>query len=228
MNFFGHAVVARWVRREPRFVLGAMLPDFASMCRARFSQVGDPQVAAGVEFHHRTDGVFHATPTFLALQREALEALEAEGVGYGPARAVAHVGVELAIDGELLADEGACADYLQAVAALPTVDVSCSRGQPRFDAMAARATDFGLPDDYRSPRRVAERLERILAPRPRLAFANGDVDRVARWLERARPGIAGRIEALLDEVRAGLSVDTPARDRAILPHPSSRVRSRGT
>jgi hypothetical protein len=38
MNFFGHAKVALWRGDAAGFVLGAMLPDFASMAGTRSSR----------------------------------------------------------------------------------------------------------------------------------------------------------------------------------------------
>ena len=67
MNFFGHAVVATWHATEPRFVLGAMLPDFAAMIRARPPAARDPELARGIALHHATDEVFHDAPTFREL-----------------------------------------------------------------------------------------------------------------------------------------------------------------
>src|SRR5690606_31275930 len=51
MNFFGHACVAARVDSDPRVLLGAMLPDFASMSRTRLAGSEDPAVAAGIALH---------------------------------------------------------------------------------------------------------------------------------------------------------------------------------
>src|SRR4029079_14058794 len=71
VNFFGHALVASWRSRAPAFALGAMLPDFASMCRARVEVVGHADLAAGVDWHHETDRVFHAAGAFRRLVADA-------------------------------------------------------------------------------------------------------------------------------------------------------------
>ena len=75
MNFFGHAVVAGWFEGDPRYVLGSMLPDFASMSGTRLNPVEQPEVAAGVALHHRTDDAFHGAPSFLHLMTFARERL---------------------------------------------------------------------------------------------------------------------------------------------------------
>jgi len=54
MNFFGHTVLA--VRRggDPSFVLGAMLPDFATMIRARPPRPEHTGIGAGMQFGEPT------------------------------------------------------------------------------------------------------------------------------------------------------------------------------
>lgn len=206
MNFFGHATVAGWLCSDPRWVLGAMLPDFASMCRARLRGAADPVVAAGIALHHATDDAFHGAPSFLALYASGTEALEAAGVGRGAARAVAHIGTELLLDGFLLDDEAACAAYLEAVA-LPHEPLGLAfrdQGAARFAELAARVREHGLPEDYRRPERVAARLEQILARRPRLALTPADRPAVVAHLERAQAEIGRLVPQLLGEVRAGL------------------------
>lgn len=188
-------------------VLGAMLPDFASMSRARLRAVGDPHVEAGVALHHATDDVFHGAETFVALNAHGVDALEAAGLGRGPARAVAHVGIELLLDGLLLDDPPLEAAYLEAVA-LPVAELELSfhrDGAARFEALQERLQSHGLPDDYRWPDRVALRLEQILARRPRLALSPADRPRVVRFLEDARGLLVDRLPTLLAEVDEGLA-----------------------
>ncbi|MBX3268834.1 MAG: hypothetical protein KF729_01150 [Sandaracinaceae bacterium] len=218
MNFFGHAAVAAWTSDEPRWVLGAMLPDLVSMCRARIADVEDEAVRAGVALHHRTDDAFHGAPTFVALQRDGIDALEAAGVGRGAARAVAHVGPELLIDGLLLDDPAACAAYAGAVAFEGALGLRFARGGERFEALRREAATRGLPNDLRAPPAVAARLERVLARRPRLALVAADAAPVTRWLAGARVRLERDLGRLLEEVHARLhAVDTEASARAILP-----------
>lgn len=107
MNYFGHAVVAFEHRPDPAFVLGAMLPDLLPMWErplGRKSAWATPVPGAvrdGIAFHHRTDAIFHACPTFSLLSKEALSLTRAAGVRKGPARAMAHLVVELCIDADL-------------------------------------------------------------------------------------------------------------------------------
>src|SRR5690606_22101883 len=113
--YFGHAAVASWApapgpdpgaQASGGRVLGAMLPDFATMSRARLAEASDVEVAGGIALHHETDRVFHHLPAVLALMRELDERLERAGCARGPRRAVAHIGVELLLDG-VLVDENA-------------------------------------------------------------------------------------------------------------------------
>ncbi len=206
MNFFGHATVAAWLSPDPRWVLGAMLPDFASMSRARLFGAEDAVVEAGVALHHATDDAFHGAPSFLELYARGAEALEAAGVGRGAARAVAHVGTELLLDGLLLDDPEAARCYRAAVA-LPREPLGLrfrDGGAARFAALDARLREHDLPEDYRSPERVALRLEQILARRPRLAFAPDERPAVVAYLERTQGTLVHAAPRLMAEVRRGL------------------------
>ena len=91
MNYFGHTVLA--VRRggDRAFVLGAMLPDFATMIRARPPRTAHADIDSGMQFHRRTDDVFHRSAVFRQLTQEAVVWLSARGVRSGSALAVAHV-----------------------------------------------------------------------------------------------------------------------------------------
>ena len=128
------------------------------------------------------------------------------------------MGLELLLDGLLLDDSATCASYLEAVSLPGDWGVRLRRGEERFARLRERVVEHGLPEDYRYPDRVADRLQRILAPRPRLAFSPGDEAPVRRWLEATRPTLSRRLDELLGELSRGLSgVDTAARPRAILP-----------
>lgn len=196
-----------------------MLPDFLSMSRARLDNVSDPTIAEGIAFHHRTDDAFHQAGAFVELQAEGITALEASGVGRGTARAVAHVGLELLLDGFLMENEPACVGYLEAVKLEGDLGLSFRRGGERFETLRARVPRYGLPTVYQTPEGVAEQLRKILAHRPRLAFSATDAPKVIAWLSEVRPAWLARAGMLLEEVAAGVGVDTASRARAILPHP---------
>lgn len=206
MNFFGHAVVAGWFESEPHFVLGSMLPDFATMSGTRLSGVADPRVAAGVALHLRTDDAFHAAPAFLTLCAAAHRALEERGVGWGTARAVAHVGTELLLDGVLLARHASepYVDALDAAHALRDNDPQAITFRDQglgFGMLLARLRDAGPPHAYQQPERVAEFLERALARRPRLCFQSGDRERVAEAMHLLAPDVEQLSSDLMNHLR---------------------------
>ncbi len=202
-------MVARWEHDDPRFVLGAMLPDFVQMCGARLGDVTDPVIEAGIACHHRTDGVFHDAPSFIALCRDARAQLRASGVGRATTLAAAHVGVELLLDGAWVEQPRVNAAYLDAMAhtaALPATTLGLATGEAsrRFAVLCERLREAGSPRAYRDPAEVGHRLTRILARRPRLAPAPGDEDRLVRWAVDAQPLVARRAPVLREEVRDGL------------------------
>lgn len=213
MNFFGHAAVAAWRDASPPFLLGAMLPDFCSMARARLVEVSHPAVSAGVDLHHRTDAIFHGTPTFVGICRNSVRELTGLGVARGSARAVAHIGAELFLDGVLVGGEATSAAreaYPEALAQAredrlgQDLRFRDPEGARRFHHVRARLEAWGIPDGYGDPEFVGDRLVGALRTRPRLALTPEDESRVRRWLPGAKLQVVARAPQLLDEVRAGL------------------------
>jgi hypothetical protein len=211
VNFFGHALVASWQSGEPAFALGAMLPDFASMCGMRLEAALHDEAAAGVDCHHATDTVFHRLEPFARAVAEIAEELMRRGVARGPARGVAHVGFELCLDGALLDEAGGAAAYRDALAAGADPRVqgalrwSAADGSERWRSLCARLVAHGLPVEYRDPIRVAERVERILARRPLLALSPAGAAIVAREMPAVAVRVARATPRLLDQLRAELT-----------------------
>jgi hypothetical protein len=191
VNFFGHATLAARRSNDPRFVLGAMLPDLVSMAGVRIAEAKDPVLAAGIALHHETDARFHGAPIFTELCRSANEELQAAGVGRATARAVGHVGSELLLDGILSYDMIARGAYERSLAHSvrePMEHALTLRGEAttqQLQALLERLHRAPLPEGYREPSFVLDRLQTILARRPRLAFRSGDLEPTQRWLERA-------------------------------------------
>lgn len=206
MNFFGHAVVAGWHSSEPAFVLGAMLPDLAEILSARLGRAKDPRIASGVRCHLATDRCFHRSEVFRALESGALVELAARGVGKGPRRGVAHIGVELLIDDELALDEGArrifraALDWAAQGGADDAVEWCTASDPPALGGLCARLLEVGRVHERLTPERLASRLARILAHRPRLALEPRDVDAIARWAYGAAPEVARRTPELIAEL----------------------------
>lgn len=210
MNFFGHAVVASWEERTPGFVLGAMLPDLATMSGARLVEVGSPELRAGVDLHHRTDRTFHAAPRFVALCREATRSLLARGLARGSARAVGHVGVELLLDGWLVREHAAGEAYAAGLRCGRDQELgrhirwSDGTGRARWNLTRWRLERHGPPLDYRDPKVVSSRLERMLRDRPRLALDGRGLDITARYLPELQQRVHAHAEPLIAELRERL------------------------
>lgn len=208
MNFIGHAKVALWTgHAPPGFVLGAMLPDFASMAGIRLGDVAAPEVAAGVSLHLRTDDVFHAAAPFVGLMQGAVEALTGRGVARGPARAVGHIGVELLIDGELVREREVGDAYLSALetfARLPSDSFAALDTAP-MQRLRTRLIDHGIPYDYERPQAVTSRLVHILAGRPRLALSAEAQAVVGSIMPDLQARVRERLPELLEAVRHGLA-----------------------
>ncbi len=208
MNFLGHAVIASEYDRDDRFVLGAMLPDFASMVGLRLAEIRDPSVASGVALHHETDAVFHATPTFVELVNTTTAELREAGVRRGPARAVGHIGVELLLDGWWVRGHGVPAEYERALEIAPSVESQLSwRAEAPKDVLARacrRLQELEIAAGYADPALVTRRLERILSRRPRLAMDARDRGLIEDWTHDAVPRVAAVAPALWKEIRAGL------------------------
>lgn len=194
--------------------MGSMLPDFAGMLGARLGQVADPEVRAGVELHHRSDAAFHAAAVFLELVRSGRAELEALELRRGPARAVAHVGVELLLDATLADDDALAGRYVDALACADSVELPWSPlgVEARWKQLRERLRQLRLePERAQSPF-IAERVGRALAGRPRLALTAGEVERVASWIAVARPKVNEASNALWDELRQAM--DAPRLPRS--------------
>ncbi len=208
MNFFGHAAIATHFRREPGFVLGAMLPDFSTMIGARTPAVDHELVAAGVRFHHQTDEAFHDLEGFQRLSRSAFAFLSERGLGRGSARAVAHVGVELLLDEVLAEAEVPRSAYISALDVSRTAEIEASIAWPhdargRFGFLIERLLERGVPA-IPPAGLVVERLRRTLLPRPRLAFDVAESPLIEEWIVEARPSVVASGPALIEALIAKL------------------------
>lgn len=219
MNFFGHAVIAR--RKEvarggvrPEFVLGAMLPDFASMLRVRPPRADGRELREGILFHHATDEAFHGSESFLEFSRRASSFLLERGLSRGAARAVAHVGVELLLDAALAQENAANEAYLSALDAGLTNDVQGrinwegAAHELRFQQLCQNLKRRGPLQGDAAPELTADRLRNILAGRPRLALDDAGQSVVRDWVVAARPLILSRAPRLVLEVERRLETAT--------------------
>jgi hypothetical protein len=200
VNFFGHAAVATWSAPAsgppPGVVLGAMLPDFATMCGGRIAAADEADVTDGIALHHTTDAVFHQLPVVTGLMHELDEHLVHGGCARGPRRAVAHVGMELLLDGALLDEPAYRAPYLRGLSHDPALHWRDPDAAPRFAILLTRLRARGIPEDLRSPDAITTRLQHILSHRPLLAPSLDDLRAIRGALIAFKP----RLEVAADTV----------------------------
>jgi hypothetical protein len=210
VNFFGHAWVAAWFSEREPFVLGAMLPDFASVLGVAPPTSRHAELSAGIQLHHQTDRVFHDTAVFQGLEQRARAALAGAGVSKGARRALAHVGVEFLIDAELArqapdwsgftlalryGSSAGCAPELEWRPSTPG-----DTGE-RLARLCARLAAVEPPSDVA---RVAARLLAALSGRPRLRLQAEEMPLVRAWLAECAPEVSASMGPLLEELRCGL------------------------
>jgi acyl carrier protein phosphodiesterase len=211
VNFIGHATVALWTRTAPEFVLGSMLPDFAGMAGTRLARTErhavDDALAAGIALHHRTDDAFHGAPPFVDLLQETLDVLTSLGVPRGSARAVAHIGTEMLMDGELVRAPAVGHAYTLALAVERPLDALFvdADGGPRWARLRDRLRSYGVPYDYRDPDSVLRRLQVVLQSRPRLALDAASAPLVRAHLPALQRKVVIALPLLLESVREALA-----------------------
>jgi acyl carrier protein phosphodiesterase len=202
-------VVAQWQAEhagDHAFVLGTMLPDLTAMMGLRLTGVGEASVAAGVACHHSTDAAFHGCAPFVRMCHESVDKLTAAGVERGTARAVAHVGIELLLDGVLSRNSEAIDAYKGALAFAVERRLADTLTWPeeqraRMHVGLERLVRAPVPEGYREPGFVVDRLEYILARRPRLAIRPSDLPHVSARIAQLHDEIATVTPVLLDDVR---------------------------
>jgi hypothetical protein len=213
MNFFGHAALAthHFEATQPalppgavaKLCAGAMLPDFLGMLRLGRASVPDALVARGVAFHHRTDEVFHDLPPFLRLSRGAFAWLSERGLPRGPARAVAHVGIEMLLDEPLSDDARARAAY-RAALELPLgsfVELTTPAGAERLTELRMALAERARGSRRVSPEVVAQRIRRTLSGRPRLETDDAGQALLGKWVAHARPLVLAEAPEILARLR---------------------------
>jgi hypothetical protein len=221
VNVFAHVAVAAragGVDADDRFLLGAALSDLATFGGFRLlGRSPDDRITAGMAFHHRTDDAFHHHRWFRTRNRAAADALAGAGLPRGAARACAHVGVELLLDGALHRHADDRDRFARAVGTAPRlVDELGPLVYPErrpawvahLDELAAVVSERSLPP-YDDPPEVAARLHWICGRRPRLAFDRRLIPAVTEELARHHPSIRTSAGDLVDELAAGLAIPRP-------------------
>ena len=227
VNLVGHVAVA--TRRDgdasPGLLAGSMLPDLGSIARVRLMPAsagaapeGDAvrDLADGIALHHASDTAFHDLPWFHRHSRLLRDLLLEAGVDRGPARACAHAGLEMLLDGVLVTDPVVERSTDAAFGALTT------NGPIRDAAAAAVAPDDRVrwverldqigrsldPRAYASAPGIATRLHRMTQGRARIELRVEHVDHVAVALEAHRPVVVRDSAQVVDDVLAALDTAT--------------------
>lgn len=210
VNYFGHAAVASWFPGRGGLPLGAMLPDFSTMSGARIAGSDDEEVAAGITLHHATDAAFHKSPVVTGLMRELDKRLERGGCARGPRRAVAHIGVELLLDGVLVENEAYRDEYILALEYEAPLSWRNEGDAEKYEVLITRLRDYGVPMDLKKPEAIAHRMSRMLANRPLLAPSSQDMAVITVALIEHKPRVEIAAESVLRVLRAAL---LPAKNR---------------
>jgi hypothetical protein len=211
MNLGGHIAVARQLSTDPMVWLGAALPDVGAM--GRFNLLGEQpigSIAEGIALHHATDDVFHSHEWFKGHQSTLFGRLTAAGIRRGAARAVAHVGPELLLDGELLTNSGIKRDVNlgmgQLAAHLDAVELLVQPAKRTgWRTHLEHVVQRPAPSYFDDPYAVAQMLERILRNRPRLALDSEQVSKVGEILDEAHESIVSSSHGLVDDLAQMLS-----------------------
>jgi hypothetical protein len=159
--------------------------------------------------------VFHESEWFRATNRALRDALLDAGVGAGPARACSHAGVEMLLDGRLVADETVDVSARVVLDAVTTGAVALGPLAPddARDVWVERLQMIGSsldPARYGDARFVAERLHRMTQGRRRIELRADQVDTVTAALREFQPGIADAATDVVAQVRlAVFSQDVP-------------------
>jgi hypothetical protein len=216
VNFVGHIAAALETGHEHdrvRYLVGAALPDFAAMARIRLGPASDAALASGVALHHAADTVFHADSWFLDLERELREELSLEGLPAGAARACAHVGPELLLDGvviEQLEVRLAVGEVYEQLAQPPReiVEIVAGGERVRWRSELTAITARLDPAGYRNANVVARRLHAITSRRSRLSFDGSLIAVVAHRMRAIRPYVEATAAGVVERVAARIAPGT--------------------
>jgi hypothetical protein len=219
LNFLAHADVAHRVSGDrPGQLLGAMLPDLVVMAGVRLPAHLPGELDAGRLLHHAVDDVFHGHAVFREGVGAIRRRLSSGGLGTGPARAAAHVGYELLLDG-CVEWHGPLADAVdRSLGDADLLSAGLRRDEvDRWAALVARLRPARawVPDP--PTEELARRVERVLARRPRLALGPGQTALVLDALAAARPSVTGEGPALLEDVAAAVAERSREPRGALLP-----------
>lgn len=220
VNLVGHVAVALGNRPAPSsdFLVGCMLPDLATIARVRVSRPTG-EVGQGVGYHHECDAVFHELPWFVEHTVRLRDELLAAGVDRGAARASAHAGLEMLLDGAFVDDESVQSrvrgaldtldDHAESLAGLAAVP-----DRERWVATVRRIARALDTNGYADPTSITLRLQRMTAGRRRIELRADQSAIVTRVLADAQPDVLvaapGVVATVRDEVTRRTAPPTSA------------------
>jgi hypothetical protein len=188
MNYLGHAYLAELERPDPIFILGAMLPDLTSLAQVRTRQCSRGDLALGIQFHHGSDQAFHQHEAFRTGQLRLTRELVEQGVRKGPARAIAHIGIEFLLDAGYDDPAHGYFEALEVGARLLGVFSAFDLAeQRRLHEVCAYLRSRGREPFQVTRARLSQKLERTLAGRSRLSPTEGELAHAASKLCEAAP-----------------------------------------
>lgn len=184
MNYLAHHTMARRVfpqnaqkgEMSPLFFVGNLLPDLATLGKARrrlrthhvADKVGD--LAFGARFHFAADRQFHANAAFVECVAQATAQLKAATFAQPPRRLffVAHIVVELALDGVLVQNEPETVADLYEMLARVSPEAVVQEAERTFDEPTPELgdalrwfTEARPIENYKTAEGLAETMFRI-------------------------------------------------------------------
>jgi hypothetical protein len=139
-------------------------------------------LADGIGHHLRADAAFHADSTFVSGAAALRKDLDDAGVRTASARAIAHVGWELLLDGTLVGSAAEVCFWRAVQQADATRELVSATSRDRWVAFLGRWQEPRPSLRYDDPAWIADRVHAMLARRPRLAFPFDQAEDVAAVL----------------------------------------------
>ncbi|MGE0870162.1 MAG: hypothetical protein AB7P03_16475 [Kofleriaceae bacterium] len=136
--------------------------------------------------------------------RELDDRLLRGGCARGPRRAVAHIGVELLLDGVLVEDSEFRDAYTLGIEYDAQLLWRDEGDAERYAALIVRLRSHGVPYDLQRPEAIGLRLSRMLAHRPLLAPSSADLDAINMALFEYKPRVEVAADTVMRSLRAAL------------------------
>jgi hypothetical protein len=128
---------------------------------------------------------------------------------------VAHIGVEILLDGTFAEDAAVRESYARALSAGSSASLGVHiewndlQTRDRFEKLRGVLESRGVPKGGADPAAVAWRVARALSGRPRFRLDAEGERIVLSWAESASDEVGACAESVIAELRAGLRVTLP-------------------